>query len=60
MKLLLRFSDLRDRGIVNNRATLARWIQQLGFPVGIKLGANTRVWSEEEIDEWIDARRAVS
>ena len=60
MTILLRFSDLRDRGIVNNRVTLARWIAQIGFPSGIKLGANTRVWTEKEIDEWIDARRAVS
>ena len=60
MKLLLRFSDLRDRGIVNNRATLGRWIQQIGFPNGIKLGANTRVWTEEEIDEWIQARRELN
>ena len=60
MTVLLRFSDLRDRGIVNNRATLGRWIEQIGFPAGIKLGANTRVWTEKEIDEWIDSRRAVA
>ena len=29
---LLRYSDLKARKIVNNRATLANWIKNYGFP----------------------------
>lgn len=53
----LRFDDLRERRIVNNRTTLSRWIRERGFPPGILLGPNTRVWSEEEIETWIEKMR---
>ena len=39
----LRYADLVERQIVNNRTTLARWIKDYGFPAGILLGPNTRV-----------------
>jgi hypothetical protein len=54
--LLLRFQDLKQRGIVSNWQTLGRCIRELGFPVGIKLGQNTRVWSEDKVNEWIANR----
>lgn len=53
----LRFRDLVDRNIVRNRQTLGRWIRDRGFPTGIKLGENTRVWAEDEVAAWIDAQR---
>ena len=43
---LLRFRDLKDRGIVSNHVTLKRWIEREGFPPGRLLGPNTRVWRE--------------
>jgi predicted DNA-binding transcriptional regulator AlpA len=52
----LRFDDLRRRQIVNNRMTLSRWINVLGFPPGTKLGPNTRVWTESEIAAWLASR----
>jgi predicted DNA-binding transcriptional regulator AlpA len=53
---LLRFADLKARGIVRNWPTLQRWILEQGFPAGIKLGPNTRAWSESEINEWLAGR----
>jgi hypothetical protein len=38
---LLRYRDLKERGIVNNRVTLSRWIASEGFPAGVQLGPNT-------------------
>ena len=56
MTNLLRFSDLKERGIVQNWVTLQRWISGNDFPPGRKLGPNTRVWTESEIEEWITSR----
>jgi predicted DNA-binding transcriptional regulator AlpA len=54
--ILLRFADLKARGIVRNWPTLARWIHDQGFPQGKLIGPNTRVWTEDEIAAWLDNR----
>lgn len=54
--VLLRFRDLKDRRIVSNHVTLGRWIAKEGFPPGLMLGPNTRVWREADIDAWITSR----
>ena len=56
MSVLLRFRDLKDRGIVNNHVTLIRWIEREGFPPGLMLGPNTRVWREADIEAWLASR----
>lgn len=56
MTRYLRFEDLRQRGVVGNRVTLGSWIREHNFPTGRLLGPNTRVWSESEIEEWIESR----
>ncbi len=53
----LRFADLVERRIVNNRQTLTNWIKHHGFPPGIKIAPNTRVWPEDEVEAWIAERR---
>jgi hypothetical protein len=53
---LLRFKDLRERGIINNWPMLKRRIERDGFPVGRMVGPNTRVWIEEEVEKWIKSR----
>ncbi len=53
----LKFSDLRERGIVPNRTTLARWQRNLGFPIGFLIGPNSRVFPEREVLAWL-AKRA--
>jgi predicted DNA-binding transcriptional regulator AlpA len=57
-RVLLRFPDLKARRIVNNWPTLIRWIKEQGFPAGIMLGPNTRAWFEQEVDDWLERRRA--
>jgi predicted DNA-binding transcriptional regulator AlpA len=53
---LLRFRDLKERGIVNNRVTLDSWIDKQGFPRGRMTGPNTRTWEEQEVAAWLAAR----
>lgn len=60
MSKLLRFNDLKSRGIVTNWPTLLRWVESEGFPPGRMLGPNTRAWNEAEIENWIAARPAAS
>ncbi len=57
---LLRFADLKARGIVRNRATLSRWIRKINFPPGFMMGVNTRVWTEAEIAAWLVERARAS
>jgi hypothetical protein len=52
----LRYTDLVDRGILNNRQTLKNWIKQQGFPAGRLIGPNSRAWSAVEIERWLDSR----
>ncbi len=52
----LRYSDLVERGIVNNRATLYRWIRRHGFPAGVLLGPNSRAWPEDAVMRWLESR----
>ena len=54
---VLKISDLKEKGIVTNRVTLQRWIENGDFPAGIELGPNTRAWTEGEIKEWYERRR---
>ena len=56
MTTLLRFTDLQERGIVQNWVTLRRWIEHEGFPPGKKLAANTRAWTEQSVEEWLATR----
>jgi hypothetical protein len=48
----------KERGIVNNRPTLSRWIENEGFPPGRRLGPNTRVWEDREVEEYVASRPA--
>jgi predicted DNA-binding transcriptional regulator AlpA len=57
MSKLLRFADLKARGIVKNWVTLKRWIAHEGFPAGIQLAANSRAWYEHDVEAWLASRR---
>ena len=54
----LRYADLVERQIVNNRTTLARWIRDYGFPVGVLLGPNSRAWPADQVEAWLEVRAA--
>lgn len=53
---LLRFKDLKARGIVNNHPQLRRMIDNYGFPPGIKLGENSTAWKDTLVDNWVETR----
>ena len=59
-KKYLRFRDLVERQIVGNRVTLGRWIKNNGFPPGVKIGPNSRAWTDDEIVAWQDAKAAAA
>jgi predicted DNA-binding transcriptional regulator AlpA len=56
MKTLLRFHDLRQRGLCRSWAQLARLQKTAGFPRGRLLGPNTRTWTEDEVADWYQSR----
>jgi predicted DNA-binding transcriptional regulator AlpA len=57
---LLSFKELKDKGVVNNRTQLHRLIKYRNFPNGFLLSANARRWTEEEVADWVEARRRKS
>lgn len=56
MKARLRFADLKARNIAGSWAALARLIEKHGFPRGRLLSDRVRVWSEDELDAWLQNR----
>ncbi len=58
--VLLRYDDLKARGIVRNRTTLYRWIKKGLFPPGFMIGENTRVWTDEVVDQHLAERARAS
>lgn len=56
MATYLRFDDLRKRGIVHNRVTLSNWIREHGFPPGMLVGPNSRIWPEDSVEAWLASR----
>ncbi len=55
-RTFLRFPDLVEAGLVNNRTTLARWIKSGNFPAPVSLGPNTRAWLVDDIEAWANTR----
>jgi predicted DNA-binding transcriptional regulator AlpA len=53
---ILRYDDLKRSGVVNNRATLYRWIKYHGFPPGVLIGPNSRAWAEKDVLGWLSSR----
>jgi predicted DNA-binding transcriptional regulator AlpA len=49
---LLRFKDLRERGVVNSWPQLKRLQEKHSFPMGRLISPNTRAWDEAEIEDW--------
>lgn len=58
--VLLRFAELRERGIVRNREQLRCLINEHGFPRGFLLTPNARVYDDAEVEAWLDSRRRPS
>jgi predicted DNA-binding transcriptional regulator AlpA len=56
MTVLLRFRQLKERGVVGSWPQLKRLQEGQGFPPGRMLSPNVRAWTEEEIDAWLASR----
>lgn len=57
-KKLVRFDYLKERGIADHRAQVARLVRDHEFPTGFLLSSNTRVWELEDVERWLAQRRA--
>jgi predicted DNA-binding transcriptional regulator AlpA len=55
---LLRFPDFIARGLFHSRMTLKRAIDTQGFPPGVLITPNARVWGEDEVNAWVASRPA--
>jgi predicted DNA-binding transcriptional regulator AlpA len=53
---LIRFRDLRERGICSNWPQVRRLVETQGFPSGFYLGRNSRCWFEDEVCQWLGSR----
>ena len=53
---LLRFADLKARGIINSWPSLRKYVDHYGFPPGRKISPQTRVWTDEEVAAWLASR----
>ena len=54
--VLWRFNVLKALGIVEDRATLRRWMATEGFPPPLILGPNSLAWDAEETRQWVKNR----
>src|SRR5262249_35550241 len=55
-KTLIRFIDIKERGIADSWNQLGHLIESHDFPCGFYLGSNTRVWNESDVDDWLRNR----
>jgi hypothetical protein len=56
MTVLLRFRDLKARGVVKSWPQLNRMQKLHDFPLGRLMSPNVRAWTEEEIEAYIESR----
>lgn len=52
----IRFRDLKVRGVVNSWPQLKNLIDRYGFPSGRLTSPQIRVWTEDEVAEWLASR----
>jgi hypothetical protein len=52
----LRFDDLKTSRIVNSWQTLKRLINEQNFPPGRLASPNTRLWTYDEVMDWLNSR----
>jgi prophage regulatory protein len=57
-KKLINRAGLKEKGIKWSRQHVDRKVRLGEFPKPVKLGHNTSVWLEDELDGWIEERAA--
>jgi len=58
LPVLLRFRDLKERGVVTSWPQLKSLIENYGFPPGRLTSPQIRTWTEDEIVDWYMSRPA--
>lgn len=58
-RVVIRYSDLVEMGVVNNRTQVPRIIENEGFPEGFMLSANARAWFRDDVEAWLAKRASV-
>jgi hypothetical protein len=53
---IIRFADIKQRGIANSWTQVRRLQKLHNFPLGRMCGGHTRTWTEAEVDEWYFAQ----
>jgi prophage regulatory protein len=53
---LLRYLNLKENNVVNNRMTLMRWVKSGDFPQPIRIGKNSIAWRESDVEAWLERR----
>ena len=53
---LIRFHGLKERGIAGSYTQLSHLVRSCGFPEGRMLSARTRVWTVQEVEDWLSTR----
>jgi len=56
----MRFADLKEAKVVSNWPQLRRLIDNYGFPPGYLLSPGCRVFDADQVQAWLDRRRAAS
>ena len=54
----LRLKNLEELGIAKTHQAVRHMQIHYGFPLGRLLGPGTRVWTEDEINEWLPVGRS--
>jgi predicted DNA-binding transcriptional regulator AlpA len=57
---LFRFANLKALGVVSSWPQVKRLVDKHDFPPGFLLSPGIRVWTEEEITNWVNRRRAAA
>ena len=60
VRKLLRFPDLETVAGIKNWVALKRAIDTQGFPPGFYISPNRRVWFEDVVQAWVEARAAAT
>jgi predicted DNA-binding transcriptional regulator AlpA len=51
----IRFKELKERGVFNDRMDAARKIDA-GFPPPYEMSPNVLAWDDEEVEQWLASR----
>jgi hypothetical protein len=56
----IKYKQLHEAGIVPNRVTIDRWMKLPvdPFPAPVQQGPNSLLWFVDEVNAWVDRRRA--